>query len=403
MGSTGATGATGPPGTQGANGAPGPTIAWRGNWSAALPYDYPEGVSSNGSSYLATAPVSAGTQPPAAPWQLLAQKGDTGAQGAIGAQGPTGTVAAAGAGTAAAPSISFAADTNTGFWNPAPDTIGLATGGLSVSLVAEANNVLAQRNGTNAQRFHLYATYTDASNYERLISYNAGQFYIMTDQAGTGQPRNLQLGTVGAAYVALMTQNADRWYLHPGGEFRPATHNAYDIGLTGARPRNIYVAGFIDTPLLTPTGNVIEQRNGTNAQHLLIYNTYTDGSNYERARLEWLSNSLILGTQQSGTGVARSMVISPTSTLYFRPNNVAAWFINTATVLGPETDNASDLGWSGGRVRSLYAYALATGTKAGVAVDGDVSGPVDGMIRIDSTNNRAYFRVGGVWRYAALT
>jgi hypothetical protein len=32
-----------------------------------------------------------------------------------------------------------------------------------------------------------------------------------------------------------------------------------------------------------------------------------------------------------------------------------------------------------------------------------VTPPTDGMLRIDTTNNRLYVRIGGVWRYATLT
>jgi hypothetical protein len=46
-------------------------------------------VEYNGSSYIATGSTT-GTAPPSAPWNLVAQKGDTGATGAAGATGATG-------------------------------------------------------------------------------------------------------------------------------------------------------------------------------------------------------------------------------------------------------------------------------------------------------------------------
>jgi hypothetical protein len=46
---------------------------------------------------------------------------------------------------------------------------------------------------------------------------------------------------------------------------------------------------------------------------------------------------------------------------------------------------------------------LATSTKAGAAVDGDFFFPVNGMIAVDSTNNRLYVRHGGAWHFVALT
>jgi hypothetical protein len=49
--------------------------------------------------------------------------------GVQGAKGDTGTVAAAGDGTAAAPGISFANDTNTGIYRPGTDQLAVSTGG----------------------------------------------------------------------------------------------------------------------------------------------------------------------------------------------------------------------------------------------------------------------------------
>jgi hypothetical protein len=101
--------------------------------------------------------------------------------------------------------------------------------------------------------------------------------------------------------------------------------------------------------------------------------------------------------------------------LNFGANAAASWLVRgipftgyTVGSLEPITDNAVDIGGNSGgvarRPRNVYvAGALATGGKAGVAVDGDVINPVDGMLRFDSTNNRLYCRVAGVWRYAALT
>ena len=60
--------------------------------------------------------------------------------GLTGATGPTGTVSAAGDGTAGAPGIAFASDTNTGFWRPSADILAASTGGTErVRLDASGN------------------------------------------------------------------------------------------------------------------------------------------------------------------------------------------------------------------------------------------------------------------------
>jgi hypothetical protein len=73
----------------------GPSINWRGPWSAATSYALNDAVSFGGSSYIATG-ASTGAEPDVSPgyWNLLAQIGTT---GPTGPQGPTGNTGATGA------------------------------------------------------------------------------------------------------------------------------------------------------------------------------------------------------------------------------------------------------------------------------------------------------------------
>jgi hypothetical protein len=67
-----------------------------------------------------------------------------------------------------------------------------------------------------------------------------------------------------------------------------------------------------DSWLLRDATDVLALRNastGTNAQSLRIYNTFTDASNYERARLGWESNQFVIGSEVLGTGTARTVAI----------------------------------------------------------------------------------------------
>lgn len=117
-----------------------------------------------------------------------------------------------------------------------------ATGTPDTILTRDAANILAQRNGTNAQNFRLYNTFTDASNYERaFLAFSTNIFQIGTAAAGTGTARNMQIVTAGSA----------RWTIDTSGNFLAATDNSWDIGASGAtRPRNIYVG----TNLIVPGG-----------------------------------------------------------------------------------------------------------------------------------------------------
>lgn len=72
-------------------------VVWRGPWSVSTAYADDDGVSYQGSSYLALVPstgIAPGTD--GTKWALLAQKGDTGPAGATGATGPAGPTGATG-------------------------------------------------------------------------------------------------------------------------------------------------------------------------------------------------------------------------------------------------------------------------------------------------------------------
>ena len=75
-------------------------------------------------------------------------------------------------------------------------------------LARDAANTLAQRRSTNAQRFNLYGTFTNSSNYERMfLEYNTtGTAYrIGTEKAGTGSARALELQTDGTTRLTIGT------------------------------------------------------------------------------------------------------------------------------------------------------------------------------------------------------
>ncbi len=116
-----------------------------------------------------------------------------------------------------------------------------------VLLDRDAANVLAQRNGTNAQTFRIYNTYTDASNYERLLlRWSASVAGIFTDQAGTGTNRSLQIGTLGVGSLFLATNGSTKWVIDQNGHLTANVDNTYDIGASGAnRPKDINAAGVI--------------------------------------------------------------------------------------------------------------------------------------------------------------
>jgi len=75
----------------------------------------------------------------------------------------------------------------------------------------------------------------------------------------------------------------------------------------------------VDTPDLylyrDGAGNILAQRNTTNAQTFRVYETYTDDTNYERASLSCASNTVVLAAETAGTGSDNmDVAITPTGT-----------------------------------------------------------------------------------------
>ena len=65
---------------------------------------------------------------------------------------------------------------------------------IDLNLFRDAANTFAQRNGTNAQTYRLYNTYTDASNYERgFFQWNSDVLEIGAEGAGTGSEQPVRI------------------------------------------------------------------------------------------------------------------------------------------------------------------------------------------------------------------
>jgi hypothetical protein len=128
---------------------------------------------------------------------------------------------------------------STGNLTVSAGTIGLST---DVLLVRDAANFLAQRNGTSAQEFHIYNTFTDASNYERgLLGWSGNVFRVRTEHDAPGVARELALGVGGN----------DLWTITTVNNFVANIDNTYDIGAAGAtRPRTGYFGTSVVTPLV---------------------------------------------------------------------------------------------------------------------------------------------------------
>jgi len=123
----------------------------------------------------------------------------------------------------------------------ATGSIGFApSGDVTVAMdtfwTRDAAGIMAQRNGVTAQQTNIYGTYTNSTNFRRLeiAGYSSGRAAasIITNWQGTGTAYPLDIGS-GTA----------QWQWTTAGHYVALTDNTFDIGTTGARPRNLFLGG----------------------------------------------------------------------------------------------------------------------------------------------------------------
>ncbi|SDV49171.1 hypothetical protein [Chitinasiproducens palmae] len=114
---------------------------------------------------------------------------------------------------------------------PAPSVAKIA----GQPIYSTTTGAIEQRNATTTQSYAVYNTYSDASNYERLVLRHDGSNAIVgTENAGTGIVRNLRFRVGGS----------DKWAMLSGGNFYPISDAGGDIGQNGNRVRMVWTGGL---------------------------------------------------------------------------------------------------------------------------------------------------------------
>ncbi len=125
------------------------------------------------------------------------------------------------------------------------------------------------------------------------------------------------------------------------------------------------LAWTTDLFLERDAANILAQRNGTNSQEFRVYNTRTNASNYERLKIAWETNVLVIGTEAEGTGSDRVLEIATASNLVlkggltnsirFFTSGTERWKMKSTGVFAANSDNAYDIGLAGTqRPRDLF-------------------------------------------------
>ncbi|HEY0596713.1 tail fiber domain-containing protein [Sphingopyxis sp.] len=158
-------------------------------------------------------------------------------------------------GSAAAPSISFSADTNTGIHNPAADAIGLTTGGTERVRIGATGHVGL---GTTSPAARLHAA-SSSTNTALIQGTSARNLWSYADSGGVGWGAGAGGAGVGN-YSALLyfldslqqirfyTAGSERLRLTETGQLCPAADNSLSLGTGAARWSVLYAgSGTINT------------------------------------------------------------------------------------------------------------------------------------------------------------
>ncbi len=175
-------------------------------------------------------------------------------------------------------------------------------------------------------------------------------------------------GEFGQGTATMQAQSGNGFEFKPAGVLRVGmnangnlvTRNIIGLAIDHFGFSNLSttaVSNTADTRLYRDAAYIFAQRNGTNAQKLSIYKTWTDAGNYERGILSWQDETDIfeIGTEDAGTGSARSLL--------FSTSGVGRWQINQSGHLFPFADNSYDLGKDTNRTRDIWLAGSVLSSK----------------------------------------
>lgn len=200
-------------------------------------------------------------------------------------------------------------------------------------------------------------------NADRLVFWDdsAGKLQYLT--AGSG------LTITGTTITATGVAGSDTQV-----QFNDGGALAGDSGLVFNKTTNNLSADILsldssnkDVILVRDAANQLALRNGTNTQQVNIYNTYTDGSNYERIRIYFETATIAaIGAQNAGTGALTT----------FRFRNGGGYFDFTGAAIIPDGANTRSVGsasvpWGEGYFEFLYRGTSAAVTASTTQTQGN--------------------------------
>lgn len=146
--------------------------------------------------------------------------------------------------------------------------------------------------------------------------------------------------------------------------------SALSLAWTDNNPGNT-----VDLTLRREAANTLALRNGTAANSVRFYNTYTNASNFERTIVGYVGdNTFYLASQALGTGTVRNITLAT--------GGVFRWsVVGTSGHLNPSSDNTYDVGSGSFRLRTGYfgtsvVTPLVTRASADLTISTTTSGNI---------------------------
>ena len=188
-----------------------------------------------------------------------------------------------------------------------------------------------------------------AATFDANANLTANRTYDLPDANGT-LVLDSQLGTAATADIGTAAgEVAEGNHTHAASEIVSGTLDNARINFAAPAPigsttssSGAFTTLSASTSLTIGTSgilvggtNLLEQRNGTSAQELRIFNTFTSATNRENGFLRWSSNVFQIGTEKgSGGGTARGLEL--------RTDNTARLTIGSAGTVTLNTTLAAD-------------------------------------------------------------
>ena len=280
-------------------------------------------------------------------------------------------------GTAALPSIYPGADTNTGFWSPAADTLAVSTNGVERYRWSSGGDSYYTLNSTSKGIGGI--TFQSASANNSLltigVSTSLDMAFIASSQNGTGTSRPITFNVGNASEEAARIDTSQRLLVGVtsgnanGGVLQlksGITFPASDVAATDVNTLDDYEEGTITTPViigttLAGTGTYTGQVGRYTKIGNLVHFTIT---------LIWTAHTGTGNMQVSGLPFTTSSATEQTAAIHYTNMTSPA-----STFVSCDIDN-------GGIAIRLYSIPLAAASRSALAIDTAASLYITGVYRI---------------------